>query len=110
MKSTLLNQHDGLRTFALILATGDEAAGALLLSLVGDVTLDDEKPSVHAHVVLGKSNASTLGGYLIEAHVRPTLEIIIVEEPRHLRRRFDPVSGLALIEPEILAASSPPKR
>jgi uncharacterized protein len=31
--------------------------------------------------------------------VRPTLEIVIMELPRHLHRRFDPESGLALIEP-----------
>jgi predicted DNA-binding protein with PD1-like motif len=31
--------------------------------------------------------------------VRPTLEIVITELPRHLRRRFDPESGIALIDP-----------
>jgi hypothetical protein len=34
---------------------------------------------------------------LIEAHVRPTLEVVIVESPTHLRRRHDEASGLALI-------------
>lgn len=54
---------------------------------------------MHAHVVLGKADATAHGGHLIEAHVRPTLELVLVESPRYLVRRFDPASGLALIEP-----------
>jgi hypothetical protein len=34
---------------------------------------------------------------MLEAHVRPTLEVILVESPRHLHRHFDPASHLALI-------------
>jgi uncharacterized protein len=37
------------------------------------------------------------GGHLLEAHVRPTLEVIITESPTHLHRRSDPETGLALI-------------
>ncbi len=71
-----------------------------VLSLVGDVTLDDKgAPKVHAHVVVGRSDGTTRGGHLLEAHVRPTLEVIVVESASHLRRRHDPESGLALIRP-----------
>jgi predicted DNA-binding protein with PD1-like motif len=35
----------------------------------------------------------------MEARVRPTLEITLVESPVHLRRRSDPASGVALIDP-----------
>jgi predicted DNA-binding protein with PD1-like motif len=69
-----------------------------LLSLVGDIALAESgEPKVHAHVVVGCRDGSTRGGHLIEAHVRPTLELILVESPRHLQRRHDPESGLALI-------------
>ena len=69
-----------------------------VLSLVGDVALDEGgKPKVHAHVVVGRSDGSTRGGHLLEGHVRPTLEVTLVESPAHLRRRHDPESGLALI-------------
>jgi predicted DNA-binding protein with PD1-like motif len=70
-----------------------------VLSLVGDIAIDDQtgKPKVHAHVVLGKSDGSAAGGHLIEAHVRPTLEVTLAEAPRYLHRRRDPASGLALI-------------
>jgi hypothetical protein len=143
MKFTLLNDHGGLRTFAVALATGDEAMASIaafareqklratqfsaigafsrtvvayfdwatkeyrnipigeqveVLSLAGDVTLDDGTHKVHAHVVVGKADATAHGGHLIEGHVRPTLELLMTETPTHVRRRFDAASGLALID------------
>lgn len=70
-----------------------------VLSLLGDVALDDDEPKVHAHVVVGRSDGTTRGGHLLEAHVRPTLEVILVESPAHLRKQVDRESGLALIRP-----------
>jgi hypothetical protein len=70
-----------------------------VLSLAGDITSEDGKSKVHAHVVLGKADATAHGGHLINGHTRPTLEIVITETPRHLYRRFDAASGLALIDP-----------
>jgi len=144
MKEALLHEHGGLRTFALVLATNDEAMATLVafaterqlkatqftaigafsrvvvayfdwttkeyrnipieeqvevLSLVGDVTVEGGKPKIHAHVVVGKADGTAHGGHLIEGHVRPTLEIVLTEAPRHLQRRHDAVSGLALIDP-----------
>jgi predicted DNA-binding protein with PD1-like motif len=144
MKAVLLHEADGLRTFSVVLATGDEVMSSLtsfaserqlratqltaigafssvvvaffdwttrqyqhtrieeqveVLSLLGDVTLEQGQPKVHAHVVIGKRDATAHGGHLIEALVRPTLEVMLTETPAHLRRRFDPDSGLALIHP-----------
>lgn len=69
------------------------------LVLVGNITLDDGEPKVHAHVVLGCEDGSTRGGHLLAAVVRPTLELVLTESPVQLRRRFDPSVGLALIRP-----------
>ncbi len=70
-----------------------------VLSLVGDITLDDKGgPKIHVHAVLGRSDGTTRGGHLIEGRVRPTLEVVLVESPHHLRRKHDPQSGLALIQ------------
>ena len=41
-----------------------------------------------------------MGGHLLEAHVRPTLEVVLTESPKHLHKRKDSESGLALIMPE----------
>lgn len=68
-----------------------------VLSLVGDIALDGDEPKVHAHVVLGRRNGQAMGGHLLEARVRPTLELMLVESPAHLRRVCDPVSGIPLI-------------
>ena len=70
-----------------------------VVSLVGDVALDPKgEPSLHAHVVLGRFDGSTLGAHLLEAQVRPPLEVMINESPAHLRKRKDRESGLALID------------
>lgn len=69
-------------------------------SLIGDVALSpDGKPALHIHVVLGRRNGSALAGHLAEAHVRPTLEVIVTEPPAYLLKAHDPESGLALIRP-----------
>jgi predicted DNA-binding protein with PD1-like motif len=69
-----------------------------VLALVGDIALEDGKPKVHAHVVLGNREGMARGGHLLEARVRPTLEVIVEDTPGHLRRRFDRASRLALID------------
>jgi predicted DNA-binding protein with PD1-like motif len=78
-----------------------------VLSLVGDISLDNDQPKVHAHVVLGKADATAHGGHLVEGQVRPTLEIVITEAPGYLRRRHDPETGLSLIDPTIARRSLP---
>ncbi|WP_119419128.1 PPC domain-containing DNA-binding protein [Desertibaculum subflavum] len=69
-------------------------------SLIGDVALGpDGKPAVHIHLVVGRRDGTAMAGHLAEAHVRPTLEVILTESPVHLRKKHDPESGLALIAP-----------
>lgn len=146
MKSKLLGEQNGSRTFVVVFERGERVMGPLLeflkaesitaarltgigaleavtlgyfdwekkeyeqhkvhnqvelLSLAGDVALKDSEPQVHAHVVLGCRDTSTLGGHLLDATVRPTLELIIEDTPAQLRKTVDPESGLALISPEV---------
>jgi predicted DNA-binding protein with PD1-like motif len=143
MRSKLLHESDGQKTYALVFETGDEVMSTLkafarenrlggshftalgafqdvtlgyfdwakkdyehipvreqveVVSLVGTVAEGERgEPKIHAHVVLGRSDGAALGGHLLEAHVRPTLEVMLVESPSHLRRKHDPETGLALI-------------
>ena len=69
-----------------------------VLSLLGVITLDGAKPKLHAHIVVGQADGTARGGHLLEGHVWPTLEVIVEESPRHLQRRTDPETGLALID------------
>ena len=71
-----------------------------VLSLVGDIALKDGEPEVHAHVVVGKSDGTAHGGHVLEARVWPTLEVVLAETPKHLRRKHDEETGLALISIE----------
>ncbi len=69
-----------------------------VLSLIGDVVMQDGESKSHTHVVVGKRDGSAHGGHLLQAYVRPTLEIILTESPAYLKRSFDAESGLALID------------
>ena len=71
-----------------------------VVSLVGNIASGDGGPKLHAHVVVGKRDGTAHGGHLIDARVRPTLEITLVETPAHLKRRSDAATGLALIDLE----------
>lgn len=68
-----------------------------VLSLVGDIVVDNGEPALHAHVVVGKSDGTTMGGHVMEAHVWPTLEVMVSESPRELHKKHDPETGLTLI-------------
>jgi predicted DNA-binding protein with PD1-like motif len=60
-------------------------------SLLGDVAeAPSGKPAVHAHLVVGQRDGKALAGHLDQAHVRPTLEIIVTESPAHLRKFSGP--------------------
>lgn len=71
-----------------------------VLSLVGDVAARDGRPELHAHIVLGRRDGSTVGGHLLGGAVWPTLEVVVAEVGPELAKRVDPETGLALISPE----------
>ena len=69
------------------------------LSVLGDVAIgDDGKASVHLHAVLGLQDGTLRGGHFLAGHVRPTLEVTIIETAVDLRRRRRADLGIALIQ------------
>jgi predicted DNA-binding protein with PD1-like motif len=70
-----------------------------LCSLTGDVALLDGRPVVHAHAVIAKKDGTAHGGHLLQAHVRPTCELVLTESPTQLQKVIDPKAGIALIKP-----------
>ena len=72
-----------------------------IASLIGDIALDDGKPALHAHVVLGRHDYSAIAGHLQRIDVFPTMEVVITESPAHLHKRLDKQTGLTLIAPEL---------
>jgi hypothetical protein len=70
-------------------------------SLIGDVAAAPSgEPALHIHLVVGRRDGTAMAGHLGQAHVRPTLEVILTESPAHLRKFKDPETGLALIRME----------
>lgn len=70
-----------------------------VMSLLGNISLSENgEPKVHSHLVVGKSDGTAHGGHLLEALVRPTLELFLVESPSQLQRKMVEEIGLALID------------
>ncbi len=69
-----------------------------VLSLLGNLTIVDDAPRVHAHVSLGKSDASVIGGHLFEGVCGATIELFIRKEPGELLRVPDENAGLPLLD------------
>ena len=73
-----------------------------VISFVGNIAMaPDGKPGLHAHVAVARRDGAAYGGHLLEAHVRPTLEVIVTEEPVHLQRTFDKQKGLAFLSTSV---------
>jgi uncharacterized protein len=71
---------------------------AELVSLIGNLALNNGKPFFHIHVGLGLRDGSARGGHLFEAVVRPTVELVLTTLPHPIRREIDPETGLPLID------------
>jgi hypothetical protein len=74
-------------------------ADLLLGQLPGDLVHERVVLRAPPALTLGRTDGTAHGGHLLEATVRLTLEVIVTEGPPHLRRTFDPTTGLHLIDP-----------
>jgi uncharacterized protein len=69
-----------------------------VVSLLGNFAVQaNGEHKLHAHVVVADGEAKAMGGHLLSARVRPTLEVVVTEEPTHLQRKIDQATGLPLI-------------
>jgi predicted DNA-binding protein with PD1-like motif len=71
-----------------------------LLSLIGNITVKDSEPLLHAHAVVGHRGGGTSGGHLIAATVWPTLELFVEVYSTELVKRQRPELGIATIDLE----------
>lgn len=69
-----------------------------ILALVGNISLRDGKPMVHAHVTLADHAGQAIGGHLAEGAPVFACEFIIYEylADQTLARQNDPATGLML--------------
>ena len=68
-----------------------------VLALTGSLAHSERGPMVHAHVVLGRSDFTVLGGHLFEASVSVTLEVFLSPTATRLERALDPRFDLSLL-------------
>jgi len=71
-----------------------------IASCMGDIAMDDGKPALHAHIVLGRHDFSALAGHLQKIEVFPTMEVVITEVPAYLKKKLHRETGLTLIAPD----------
>jgi predicted DNA-binding protein with PD1-like motif len=76
-----------------------EKRQAELLSLTGNLALNDNEPFFHVHVALGLRDGSARGGHLFETTVRPTVELVLTAYPKPVRRKTDAEWDLPLLDP-----------
>lgn len=78
-----------------------------VVSLVGDIAQLNGKPAVHMHCVVSMPDGHALGGHFLSAHVAPLLEVFVTADPGRLNKKFDPASGLNLMDPGEPPSSTP---
>lgn len=69
-----------------------------VLSLLGNISLVNEKPFIHAHVVISNDQFQSFGGHLKEAAVGATLEVLITPIEETVARIQDDEIGLKLLD------------
>jgi uncharacterized protein len=70
-----------------------------VVSMIGDIAIYQGQPTVHTHMVVGLPDGTTKGGHVLDAHVSPTLEVMVTVDPIAMHKRLDPETDLTLIDP-----------
>ena len=104
---TKLSGEQGFKVSALVFDTGEKFTAGLTrfaadhgihgASLIEDLGLRDGKPAFHAHMVVGTKGGVAHAGQVLEAWVRPTLEVIVTETPSYLVREYASASHRRLL-------------
>jgi uncharacterized protein len=68
-----------------------------VLVMQGNCSVQDGKPHLHLHAVLGREDFTTIGGHVVEAEVYPTLELWLRTEDSTVERVEDKATGLAVL-------------
>tara|TARA_B100000965_G_scaffold132836_1_gene110720 strand:+ start:39 stop:458 length:420 start_codon:yes stop_codon:yes gene_type:complete len=67
-----------------------------LLSLIGNVSLVDNKPFIHTHISFSDTKFKVYGGHLFDAKVIAAAEFCIFTSEYHLHRKLNCDIGLSL--------------
>ena len=68
-----------------------------ITSLIGNISLKDGEPFIHAHVTLAKADGSCIGGHLMEGTIAWACEFVIHQgDGKALERKYAPETTLTL--------------
>ncbi|MFC1515839.1 PPC domain-containing DNA-binding protein [Thermodesulfobacteriota bacterium] len=80
-----------------VYVTETEKANLEIVNCIGNISLMDGKPFVHAHIVLGDEKGNTMGGHLFSETILFAGEISLQElVGKPLERAYDERTGLNL--------------
>jgi predicted DNA-binding protein with PD1-like motif len=65
--------------------------------MIGNVTLKDSRPFLHAHGTFGRRDLSVIGGHIMTGRVYPLLEVVMTPTVNKALRGFDKRTGLNII-------------
>lgn len=69
-----------------------------ILSLLGNITREDEEPYVHIHIMISDCVGITVGGHLNKCIISGTCELRIDECENTYQRRVDDETGIKIID------------
>ena len=69
-----------------------------ITSLIGNITIFEEKPLVHTHITCAREGSQVIGGHLEEATCSFTVEIFIDVIDGKLEKKADSDLGINIIE------------
>ena len=70
-----------------------------IVSLLGNISLKDGKPFVHAHITVSKKGGEAFGGHLLPGSIiSVTCEIFLVRLKNPIKREFDKELKLYLLD------------
>lgn len=69
-----------------------------LTALIGNVCFSGKEMIVHSHATLADNELKTIAGHLVEAEVSGACEIIFFPFSQKIKKAYDKITGLKLIE------------
>lgn len=68
-----------------------------IISIIGNLTIKENKPYLHIHASLSDKNLKSFGGHLKSAIIFPTCELLFFASNKKIERKFDELTKLYLI-------------
>ncbi|MHA1721534.1 MAG: PPC domain-containing DNA-binding protein [Candidatus Baldrarchaeia archaeon] len=70
-----------------------------VVSLLGNISIKEGQPFIHAHITVSKKDGTSFGGHLLSGSViYPMCEIFLIKLKEPIKRRFDEETQLYVLD------------